>query len=238
MHINLTLSHSHCLFLDRMFSLSSKYESTTNLIFECKYQKMIIYHHTDTEMIYFSLNDSFFISMVSEPFHFAIQLKSFWINGMTSLQIIVNQTEMIMKYIFDSENKFTKILNILNCDPVEMPQVSFKYRIDRLINKMAAGNATIRIEFKNIFIKQKNELIEKNISEDIREGGCNLQMLLDSKHIRNIKKFVNIIQDFYGDKKVMLGIGDEDPLSIHITDVEMDFRYFCAVEVDQIFPDN
>ena len=71
--------------------------------------------------------------------------------------------------------------------------------------------------------------------ENIEKGGCNLQFSLNTKQVKNIKKYKYIFDEFYNNEKIIMGIGDNDPLNINISNMEMEFNYFTVVDVQQIF---
>ncbi|KRH95197.1 hypothetical protein M153_2100016523 [Pseudoloma neurophilia] len=238
MPIDLTISNEHCLFLDRIFFLSSKYENTPNIMIECSNNQIIFYTYLNEDLIYFKAKDAFFSSIESEPSYFCVQLQSFWISGMTTVNISIKQNEMILKYFFNTENKFTRILDLMDCDILEMPISTFNYRFDQIINQMNQESAIVRIEYENIKIKQKSEISEKIITENIKKGGCNLQFSINYKQIKNLKRFHSIFDEFYGIERIFIGIDDDGPLSVHISNIEMDFYYFTAVDVQKIYDES
>lgn len=239
--INLTLSRDHCAFLDRVFLLSTRFDSHlsagANLTFEFEYQKLKIYQATETNLLLCNLTDSFFMNFESEHSFFSAQINSFCIGGMKQLQISVNQSEMIFRYEFENQNEFTKIISLLHCDSINPPVPVFKYQISsNILSNLSPVNTSINIKYNKMEIKQKNEIIEKVITEKISDG-CNLQIYLESKDMKHIKRIHEIFRGFYDINTFNIAISDDDPMLIEFLDDEIMLQFFCSVEVEQLFID-
>lgn len=228
------LTPEKCKFLDNLLLPKTLFVHNKILLIEGRFDRMLIYTFNDTEMIYLELNKSFFMEFdLHIVFHCGIHLNGFFVTSMKKLNLEINELEMKMQYELNNGNKFIKTITLLNCDCIELPICTFKYKIHNFFDNMSFGNAIFRIEHEKMKIIQSNDCMKKEIEVEI-ENGCNLSFNFDSKYIRNLKRSIYYIKEMYDDVNIFLCIGEDEPLKMQFEDIEISILYFCAVNVDRI----
>lgn len=223
------LSRENCQFLDKILFEKSL---ETTLSFEFNFDKVFLYQRTDLEMKYLILNESFFVKFESSSLDFRVPISSFYIPNMIELNIFIDENEFIMKYLFE-ETVLIRTIDCLNLESVELPYIIFNYTINNL-KYLHYETTHFKIEYDKIIFIQKNDSSEIIFTEKI-ENGCNLQFIVDKKFLKNIKNIFN--NPYFYNEPIILGIGDDCPLSLEFFNDEFRLYYFCAVETEKIMVD-